>query len=52
MRTIYMKDFLRLPTATDLKNIVKLHKVVTRSDRFRELNDLVENRRLHMALMS
>jgi hypothetical protein len=26
MRTIYMKDFLRLPTATDLKNIVKLHK--------------------------
>jgi hypothetical protein len=26
MRTIYMKEFLRLPTATDLKNIVKLHK--------------------------
>jgi hypothetical protein len=28
MRTIYMKEFLRLPTATDLKNIVKLHKAV------------------------
>jgi hypothetical protein len=26
MRTIYMNEFLRLPTATDLKNIVKLHK--------------------------
>jgi len=26
MRTIYMTEFLRLPTATDLKNIVKLHK--------------------------
>jgi hypothetical protein len=26
MRTIYMKEFLRLPTATDLKSIVKLHK--------------------------
>jgi hypothetical protein len=26
MRTIYMKEFLRLPPATDLKNIVKLHK--------------------------
>jgi hypothetical protein len=25
---------------------------VTRSDRFRELNDLGENRRLHMALMT
>jgi hypothetical protein len=25
---------------------------VTRSDRFRELNDLAENRRLHMALMT
>jgi hypothetical protein len=28
MRTICMKEFLRLPTATDLKNIVKLHKAV------------------------
>jgi hypothetical protein len=28
MRSIYMKEFLRLPTATDLKNIVKLHKSV------------------------
>jgi hypothetical protein len=27
-RTIYMKEFLRLPTATNLKNIVKLHKSV------------------------
>jgi hypothetical protein len=26
MRTIYMKEFLRLPTAIYLKNIVKLHK--------------------------
>jgi hypothetical protein len=26
MRRIYMKVFLRLPTATDLKNIAKLHK--------------------------
>ena len=25
---------------------------VTRTDRFRELNDLAENRRLHMALMT
>jgi hypothetical protein len=29
MRSIYMKEFLRLPTATDLKNIVKLHKLTT-----------------------
>jgi hypothetical protein len=28
MRTVYMNEFLRLPTATDLKNIVKLHKSV------------------------
>jgi hypothetical protein len=28
MRSIYMKEFLRLPTATDPKNIVKLHKSV------------------------
>jgi hypothetical protein len=28
MRSLYMKEFLRLPTATDLKNIVKLHKSV------------------------
>jgi hypothetical protein len=26
--------------------------VVTRSDRFRELNDLAQNRQLHMALMT
>jgi hypothetical protein len=26
MRRIYMNEFLRLPTATDLKNFVKLHK--------------------------
>jgi hypothetical protein len=28
MRSIYMKGFLRLATATDLKKIVKLHKAV------------------------
>jgi hypothetical protein len=28
MKRIYMKEYLRLPTATDLKNIVKLHKSV------------------------
>jgi hypothetical protein len=28
MRSGYMKEFLRLPTATDLKSIVKLHKSV------------------------
>jgi hypothetical protein len=28
MRSIYMKETLRLPSATDLKNIVKLHKSV------------------------
>jgi hypothetical protein len=28
MRSIYMKEFLRHPTAADLKNIVKLHKCV------------------------
>jgi hypothetical protein len=32
MRTICMKEFLRLPTATDLKNIVKLHKSVHSMD--------------------
>jgi hypothetical protein len=33
MRTIYMKEFLRLPTATDLKNnIVKLHKAARSVD--------------------
>jgi hypothetical protein len=26
MKRIYMKEFLRLPTPTDLKNIVKLHQ--------------------------
>ena len=29
---LYMKDFLRLPTSADLKNIVKLHKHVHRVD--------------------
>jgi hypothetical protein len=28
MKTIFMKEFLRLPTAADLKNIVKLHQSV------------------------
>jgi hypothetical protein len=28
MRSMYMKEFLRLPSARDLKNIVKLRKSV------------------------
>jgi hypothetical protein len=33
IKRVYMKEFLRLPTATDLKNIVKLNKSVHSVDR-------------------